>query len=311
MHRSTLTRPRSWTFTRPLLLLLTATSVLGAAACAGDEILAPIDGTRCTAGTLREDRPVEGAVTGESCVLWSHWEYEFVPTEAWTLDMKANTAYIVRLLPTEVTPGVVPWRGNLTVYARNAYGDVEFASESDYTFGPNNRNREMVLTTDVARSVSVRAESWSAADTGAYTMEVVSCPLYTLTVDSLRTGLASTSGCLAKGMHGGGAPSRVTFTTFEAAQPGRFDVEFARTAGTGSLRATLAGPGLDFSHSLEQSYYNTSGAVTNTYTFAPDFEIPGRYTLAVSVHADSGATFRARASDLSAVAMRAATSSRQ
>jgi hypothetical protein len=158
MHRSLFTRPFARTIARPVLLVLTATSVLGAAACAGDEILAPIDGTRCTAGTLREDRPVEGAVTSKSCVLWSHWEYEFVPTESWTLDMKANTAYIVRLLPTEVTPGVVPWRGNLTVYARNAYGDVEFASESDYTFGPNNRNREIVLTTDVARSVSVRAE---------------------------------------------------------------------------------------------------------------------------------------------------------
>lgn len=310
MHRSPFTRPLARTFARPFLLLLTATSVLGAAACAGDEILAPIDGTRCTTGTLREDRPVEGAVTSKSCVLWSHWEYEFVPTESWTLNMKANTAYIIRLSPTEITPGVVPWRGNLTVYTRNAYGDVGLESESNYAFGPNGRGREIAITTDVARSVSIRAESWSIADTGAYSVEVVSCPLHRLTLDSLQTGLSSTGGCLAKGMHGTGASSRVTFATFDAPQPGRFDVTFARTAGAGSLRGTLAGPGLDFANTLSQGYRAQSGTVTTTYTYSPSFELPGRYTLAVSVHADSGATFRARAAVGAIPSVHAVTPSR-
>ena len=288
MHRSLFTRPFTRTSFRPLLLVLTASAALGAAACAGDEILAPIDGAPCARGTLSVTRPTESAVTGRDCTLWSEYEYGRVSAETWTLPLKANTGYVVRLIAVESSPGVVPFNGSLTAYERDTEGTpqvVGFGNE----FGPGNRNSELVLTTAAARTVALRVETASLSDTGAYRIEVATCPVTPLVPDSLYSGISTALGCRSEALFG--APSRLTFFSLATESLDPILVGYERTAGTASLRGLLSGPDLDVHGMLSGSLYILSGSTPAEWFFDDTPDRIGRYTLTVRVHADSSATF--------------------
>jgi hypothetical protein len=289
MHRSTLTRPRAWTFTRPFLLLLTATAVLGTAACARDEILAPIDGTPCARGTLSITRPTEGAVTGRDCAVWSDIEFGRVSAETWTLPMRANTGYVVQLIAKELSPGVTPFRGNLVAYERDAQGEPQLVSFGD-GFGPGGRNRELVLTTRAARTVALRVEVDSPADTGSYRIEISTCPVIPLVPDSIYSDLSTATGCRSQALFN--SDSRLRFFTLVHESLDPIMVGFERSSGTASLSGLLSGPDLDVNGLLSGSLFARSAATTSDFFFDDAPERIGRYTMTVRVHADSSATFR-------------------
>lgn len=277
---------------RPLAVVSTATVLMLSVACEGDEILGPPDGGRCVAGRLTPDQAVAGRLGATSCVLWSPWNYDLVPADAWTLEATANTAYIVQLIPTDTAAGATPLGASLAAYARNAAGDVVLETVSGFTYGTNGRNQELVLTTDAARTFSIRAEAFSPEDSGSYSIRVSSCPIRVLALDSTARGIDSRLGCLARAQHGGAA-SRVSFLSYTNAELGEIRVRYRRSAGTGGVRAHYAGFGADFGNTSSGSF--RMSANMNDFTFIRTLRRLGRTTLALSVHADSGATLEATA----------------
>ncbi|MCC7004111.1 MAG: hypothetical protein IT357_18295 [Gemmatimonadaceae bacterium] len=282
---------------RSVAVLGAAALLLAGAACAGDEILGPPDAGRCVVGRLSVDAPLSGEIGQTTCVLWSPEEFAMVRADAWALDANANTAYLIRLIPTDTTAGATPLSARLRVYGRNEAGDVQFetASTSTYNWGFAGRNRELVLPVDDARPLSVRVETSSSSDSGRYVLQVSSCPMRLITVDSAVSGINSTQGCLARGMHFGAA-SRVTFLSLAAHGFGQHDFFVRREAGSGSVRATVAGYGLDFNAFRYESFRTVAQPITTAQgALTRNLVRAGRVTLALSVHADSGATMRALA----------------
>lgn len=275
---------------RPLAVVSTATVLMLSVACEGDEILGPPDGGRCVAGRLTPDQTVTGRLGATSCVLWSPWTYDLVPADAWTLEARANTAYIIDLIPTDTLGGATPLGAALAAYARNAAGDVGLETGSDFAFGTNGRNQELVLTTDAARTFSIRAEAFSPTDSGSYAIRVSSCPIRTLAFDTTASGIDSRLGCVARGLHAG-ATSRVSFLSYTNAEVGSTSVRYRRSAGTGGVRGYYAGYGADFADVQSASF--RMSAIANDFTFTRNLTRLGRTTLALSVHADSGATLEA------------------
>lgn len=264
------------------------------AACTGDEILGPPISGACVAGRVSSSEgSYEGRIDSSRCRVWSYWEYDFVSAEAWTLEAKAKTAYVIRVIPAgsaTLTPPAV----NLFAYGRNAAGDAALLTYGDRSFGVGDRNREMVLTVDSATTFSLRVELEADDDSTAYRLEVSSCPVLDLPLDSLVRGINSNSGCFARGTPGA-ARSRVTFLSVRNTALGPQTVWFRRTAGTASVRAQYAGYDADFAALLNMSF-RTSTFVGIEHQFTRNHSRIGRTTLALGVHADSGATLEASAS---------------
>jgi len=271
------------------LALLTLT-----AACEGDTALGPIDGARCVAGQLRADAAPSGRLDAASCQLWSSYMYNVVPTATWTLEADANTAHIVRLIPTDTGAGATPLRASLVAYARDGRNEVQLLGGDAFSFGTAQRNREIALTATEPTTFALRVEAWSPTDSGNYRLELSSCPLRRLPLDSTVTGIGSNTGCTARGMHGG-ARSRVSFLTFDVDELGEYAVGFRRSAGTGSVTGRLAGYGAAVSQTREADFLRSQPNVTTNYVFTRNLTRLGRATLLLSVHADSGATVEAYA----------------
>src|SRR5689334_20941720 len=72
-------------------------TLLLALACSSDLLAAP-DGVECTRGSIGTGAPKYGEITDQSCLIWSDWNYTDNRSESWTLDAKANSAYVVRLV---------------------------------------------------------------------------------------------------------------------------------------------------------------------------------------------------------------------
>ncbi len=264
-------------------------------ACSGDEILGPIDTAACTRGALDVTTSTQSAVNGADCELWSEWQFEPVPAETWTLRLEPHTGYVIRLISHEQTPGVFPFRGELLAYERDANGERQLVAASE-AYGPGNRNEELVMTTDRARVIALRVEARQRSDTGVYRLEVSTCPVHHVPLDSTVRGVSSNTGCLSEGTFAG-ARSRLTFFDFDIRRLDDLFIAYERRAGsgtnTGTLRARLSGPDLDVAASFSGSFLAASPATANVFDFNASAQRIGRYTLSVRVHADSSATIDA------------------
>lgn len=280
-------------------------SVLGAltlilpAACAGDEVLGPPDAGPCVAGRLSTEETAVGQINETSCEVWSARDYLTVRADVWSLDAKANTAYVIRYIPTDTLAGATPLPVRLSAYGRSEAGDVQFetGSSTSFNWGTSNRNRELILPVDRARPLSLRVETLSRSDSGRYVLQVSECSIRTISLDSTVSGINSTQGCLARGMLAG-QPARVSFLSFpDSSSYASHDFTVRRDGGTAGVRAVLAGYGLDFSAVRDNAF--RTGAVLITAAPATVRRTLGSRaptTLALIVHADSGATIRATVS---------------
>lgn len=264
-----------------LLVLL-----VGAAACAGEEILGPIDPARCNRGVLDVTTVTNSVVNAADCTVFSDWQFEPALAETWTLRLQPHTGYVIRLLSVEMTPGVSPFRGEIVAYERDASGEAQLVT-TGRNFGPNNRHEELVMTTDRARTLALRIETRSPADTGAYRIEVSTCPVRRILPDSVLTGISTAAGCLSEGGFAG-PRSRLTFFDFEVDDLDGLLLGYDQLAGSASISGVLAGPDLDLNQSLSSSYRATSSA--QEHVFDGTLPLLGRYTAAIRVHADSTAT---------------------
>ena len=269
-----------------------ATCVILLAAC-GDDVLAPPDGTACTAGTIAAGDSIESALTSESCAVWSDYNYEATVAESWTLNAKAHTAYVVRVYHMGDTAAFDNWNGDVWLYARNAAGDTEWSGGWWGDFGPTNGNgeyhKELIFTTPVDRTVSIRVEADEPADTGFYAITVESCPAVALTPGQVSAGVNVTAGCLTKTMWPG-VDGRAAFWTFHGDTLHTSAVNFNLTDGNGYYRSWATGEGLDFAGWSEWSTF-TSGSPNNAANgLAPTIYFNGDYTATAVVNADSAAT---------------------
>lgn len=262
------------------------------AACNGDNILGPPDAPACTAGTIAAGDSVSGNVSTSSCQLWSD-EYSVVTSaESWTFHAQKNTAYIVRLRHQEDAHGFDNWDGDLVLYGRNAEGDPQFETGWWSDFGAQNGNggynEEMMLATDRDQTWSIRVESYSTADTGAYTLSVEQCPLHTLSPAASVTGVDLATGCYSLTFQS--APTRIAFFSYAGDTLSTFNVTSTRTAGAAFQHGQITGPDNDVSNWTEFSYSQPlSGDTTmSSGNYTPN--ATGRQTFWVGANADSAAT---------------------
>lgn len=274
--------------------VLAATAVLTlVVACQGDEILGPPVGGACLAGRLpARDGSAEGLIVSATCRVWSSWDYDFVGAQAWTFDAKPMTAYVIRVVPQDSVsisgPDVSPF-----VYGRNAVGDPVLLTYGRRRFGPGGRGIELFLPSDSAATYSLRLDLEPGDDSVAYRIEVSTCPLLPLPLDSIVRGINSNNGCLVRS-----TPSmsraRTTFLSFTNDELGQYDVGFVRRAGTATAFSEFAGYGIDLA-SLQNESFRVAAPNNVTWRFNRNLGSLGRTTLMLSVHADSGATLEASA----------------
>lgn len=278
--------------------VVAATAVLTlVVACQGDEILGPPVGGACLAGHLpARDGSAEGRIVNATCRVWSPWEYDFVGAQAWTFDAKPKTAYVIRVMPQDSVsltgPEVQPF-----VYGRNAAGDPVLLTYGRRRFGPASRGFELFLPSDSAATYSLRLEldpnDGPGEDSVAYRIEVSTCALLPLPLDSIVRDINSNNGCLVRSAPGM-ARARTTFLSFTNEELGQFEVGFNRRAGTASTNAEFAGYGVDVA-TLQSESFRITAPRGISYRFTQNLTALGRTTLMLSVHADSGATLEASA----------------
>lgn len=270
---------------------LLATAVL--AGCGGSDVLGPPDAPACTVGTIAAGDSVSGNVSASSCMLWSDYNYGVTRAASWTLHAEKNTAYIVRLRHQEDAHAYDDWKGDLVLYGRNAHGDPEFETGWWESFGGSNvnggQNEEMMLATDRDQTWSIRVESASPADTGAYTLSVEKCPLHPITTADGATGVDLTTGCHSLTFQA--APTRIAFFSYAGDTVSTFNVTSTRTAGAAFQYGQITGPDNDVSNWTDFSYSQSIPAADTSMSsgdYTPNGD--GRQTFWVGVNADSAAT---------------------
>jgi len=270
---------------------LLSTAVL--AACGGSDVLAPPDGTACTVGTVAPGDSVNGQIKASSCSVWSDLNDERTIAESWTLHAKAHTGYVVRVYHRQDDSAFDNWQGDVWLYARNTAGDAEFATGWWDSFGSTNgnggQNEELLFASDKDRTVSIRVEANTPADSGAYTIVVESCaaPAVTTAAASAPVDIANSCEMLSANAGTGG---HVAFWTFPNDTLYGAQMTFTRTAGTAGFIPGVNGEGLDFGC---KSDYCTSDSVVDTAgpaTITSTLYLTGYYTAWATVKADSSAT---------------------
>lgn len=261
------------------------------AACSGNDVLGPPDGTACTVGTIAPGDSVNGNVRTSSCQVFSEWTYALTSAESWTLSMKKGNVYILRLRHQQDASASDHWQGDLTAYGRNAQGDPNFVTGWWGSFGTSNansgKNEEMFIPADRDRTLSIRVSSRTTADTGAYSLAVSTCPLTPVTDTLDHAGIDLGTGCASLGFDS--LATKLTFFTYPTDSVIRDTAFVTRTAGTGSFTAYMAGPGMDVNCWNSDCRTSSSGWTTGaTVTLAP--HLPGATTLIAAVRADSAAT---------------------
>lgn len=271
-----------------------ATCITLLAACGGDDVLGPPDGAKCTAGSVSPGDSIKSEITASSCEFWNDYDYEVNWGESWTLNAKANTAYIVRVRHVENDSAVDGIGARLRAYARNDQGDPIFATGTWYNFGPTNVNgfqhTEMFLATDVNRQFSIRIMVSDTAYAGAYTLSVESCPVRRMDGGESFTGVDVSAGCHSESYLNNGRDYRLAFFSYPGHPDSVFTTEGILTDGNGTLYPQASGPDLDIGcYTDDCLWFHPSNGVTS-FSYAPTVNIEGRMTLYVGVDADSAAT---------------------
>ncbi len=268
---------------------LLTTAVL--AACSGNDVLGPPDGTACTVGTIAPGDSVNGNVRGSSCQVFSEWTYAITSAQSWTLNAKKGTVYILRLRHQQDASANDHWKGDLTAYGRNPQGDATFVTGWWGSFGTNNgnggKNEEMFIPADRDRTLSIRVVSTTLADTGAYSLVVSTCAMTPLADTTDHAGVDLSTGCPTFGVDA--LPTKTSFFTIRADSAVRDTVNVTRTAGTGYIRADFYGTDMDV-NCWNSDCTGTSSSWTTATTLTAVPSLPGMMTLMTSVHADSAAT---------------------
>ena len=273
-----------------------------AAALAGCDggALAPADGTICTVGTIVPLDSVSGVVNASSCEVFDPDSYNRTFAQSWTLQVQANTAYIVRLRQGAGLDPLGHFNGNVEAFGRNAQGDPSLLTGWWRTFGDPNanggRDMEMFLTPDQVRTLSIRVSSYSKADSGAYSLVVEPCRIIAFDASAAAHDQIDLGrGCRAESVdYLTGRPMRVSFFSFPSDANVTDSVLVDRTAGTGSFFSYVGGPGIDLDcwggdcSSAGGSSFDT----TAKYRVSPD--LPGRMTILAGIRADSAATVSIR-----------------
>ena len=263
---------------------LAALCVLTVAACGGDDLLAPPDGTACTVGSIAPGDSADGQIAGSSCKVWSDYNYKRTVAESWTLNAKAHTAYVVRVYHRADTAGFDNWQGDVWLYARNAAGDAEWAGGWYSSFGANNanggQNEELVFASAKAQTVSIRVEANTPADTGLYTIVVEACAAPALQDGVTSAAVAVDSACT---MLSNAAGSHVAFWTFTGDTLNGNSVTFTRTAGTELFGSHITGEGLDFACYSNSCTSESVADSTGPVTIYPSLYLPGTFTAWVTI----------------------------
>jgi hypothetical protein len=214
--------------------------------------------------------------------------------ESWTLRLKPNVAYVVRLRPAD--PEDDDFMGELVAYARSASGDAMFATSAAFNFGEDARSREMFLVSDRDRMLSVRVEVPDYYGSfGAYELEVEACPVAAFTDgddDQAISGIDVADGCRSLGFderH----ESRVRFVAFPVRPDRAYEVGAERTAGDAPLLMRLLGPDLDLAATTDGAVWQFSPADVSQHVFDTYLPRGGRYVLAIGMRHDGDATVRA------------------
>jgi len=266
-----------------------ATAALGA--CGGDDVLAPPDGTACTAGSVSPGDSVVGSLTSTSCEVFNIDDYGLTVAESWTLNVKKGTAYVIRVRH-QSAPGLADAIGyDLLTYGRNPQGDATFLTGWWDSFGTNNGaggyNEEMFFTATSDRTLSLRVQAYSPADTGAYSLTVHSCPMVMLdgAVDSATVDLSH--GCEALSLTS--LPVKASFFAFEADSVVTDTTTITRTDGAASFLSHAGHPGYDINCWNSDCDYASSGFGTSA-TLYNNPAFPTHVTGYAAIHADSAAT---------------------
>jgi hypothetical protein len=262
------------------------------AACTEKSILAPPDGARCTVGTIAPALGKLDTLASETsagrCERFSHAYRSMFPTESWTLRLEPASAYVIRLEPVEVTPGVFRFSGALAAYTRNAQGDPVIASLGLLAFEGQQVVGELLVASDSARELSLRVESLGLQGVGPYRLIVQRCPLTIVPLDSIVRGVRSNDGCLSRHTHSGAR--RLTFFATPIASPREVEFHAERASGTASLRARVAGPALDLMQTVERSLLLTTASAGSAQSLTAEIDTPGLYVHTIATHPDSAAT---------------------
>lgn len=270
---------------------LLATAVL--AACSGNDVLAPPDGTACTVGSVAPGDSVSGQIDAKSCSVWSDYNYDRTIAESWTLNAKAHTGYVVRVYHRADTAAFDNWKGDVWLYARNAQGDAQFSTGWWNSFGTNNgnggENEELLFTSVTDQTVSIRVEASTPADSGAYTIVVESCAAPAITNQAVSAPVAVDSACEMLSANGGSG-GHVAFWTFPNDTLFGTQVTFTRTAGSGGFIPNVNGEGLDFGCYGDYCTGTNSADTAGPITISPTLYLQGTYTAWATVKADSSAT---------------------
>lgn len=257
---------------------------LGLAACGGDDVLGTPDVAACTAGTLTEGSIKSGAITAESCELWEDYEFEFLRAESWTVNTKANTAYIVRVVPTGAGAANT-FAGFPSLYRRNAAGDLAYATGYWSSYGPVNANggqsMEMIFSSPRATTVSVRV---SATQPGPYDIELVACPITPIDVGAPPSTQEFTADDCVSRSWGGllPEPTPLRFWSFRADSGVSHTVTVARTAGAASFYGLWTGPDMDFGCYTGSCISTGSGIGGSSYNLVRTPLVDATYTIAIA-----------------------------
>lgn len=255
------------------------------AGCGGDNVLGSPDVGACTAGSLSAGATKSGAITAESCLLWHDYEYEFYLSESWTVRTKANTVYIVRLVPVAADGGANTFDGEVAVFARNEAGDHSYGTGYWDEYGTPNVNggasQELIFSSPKAMTVSLRVFSYSETEVGNYEIELIACPAERIEVGAAAVEqVFDAEGCalLSDGSQSP-APTPVRFWLFPADSGVSYTTTFTRVSGTSTMRGRLRGPDLDFGCYTGNCIGSSTITGTGPFDLVRTPEADGLYTL--------------------------------
>lgn len=266
-----------------------------AAACGGDSVLAPPDGTRCTAGSLRVGGTVSGELRADGCQLWSDYESTLRTAESWTLRTAKDKVYIVRLKPIAVNGGDNLLDANVWVYGRNEAGDAVLLTAQDGTYanpdGPGGPAVETVIPSREAMTLSVRVAADADDAVGGYELSVSECPLRSVQLGVPADVITLDASCTMF-TYGGLSPSPVAFLSYEGEAGVDYSFAATRSSGTANYRMSVRGPNVDFGCYTDdcQNAIANSGSSPGPITLFSQPSLTAPHTIVIGQASDGTAT---------------------
>ena len=161
----------------------------------------------------------------------------------------------------------------------------------------------MLFASEKDQTVSIRVETATEADTGAYTIVVESCASTPLADSVTSAAVAVDSACKMLSTYGG-VGGHVAFWTFAGDSLSDHHVTFTRTSGTGAFRPYISGPDNDVGCWSDDCTWNNPGPTVGPTTLTPTITLNGVHHALAMVGGDSTATVTLRLENTPYVAPR-------